>query len=136
MTFMSGPRSTLSVASAAQGDAIVIHATGELDATTVHLLREELRQVWATSGVSALVIDVEGIEFCDSRGLSELIGALQRGQAANVRLILAGVQGVLRRVLTITGLRNVFEQRATVPDALKAVSAPGNDMGGLYETAR
>ncbi|WP_182875909.1 STAS domain-containing protein [Microbispora sp. H10670] len=138
---VSGPRSTLKIASVARGDALVVYAEGDLDATTAHLLREELRQVWESSRISVVVIDVAKIMFCDSRGLSELISALQRGQAANVRLILSGVQGVLRRVLTITGLRNVFEQHPTVEEALGSASdagprhPPGPEMGGLYEVA-
>ncbi|WP_327047853.1 STAS domain-containing protein [Microbispora sp. NBC_01189] len=138
---VSGPRSTLKVASVSRGDALVVRMQGDLDAGTAHLLREELRQVWESSTTSVLVIDVAEVMFCDSRGLSELISALQRGQAANVRLILTGVQGVLRRVLTITGLRKVFEQHATVEEALAGASDAGPrqprgpEMGGLYEIA-
>ncbi len=145
---MTGPRSTLKVASAVHGAAVVVRVEGDLDAGTVHLLRDELHRVWESSGTSVLVIDAAELEFCDSRGLSELISALQRGQALNVRLILSGVQGVLRRVLTITGLRNVFEQHPTVAEALgHAADAgprhprsggepdPGSDAGGLYEIA-
>lgn len=156
---VSGPRSTLKVASVVEGAAVIVRVEGDLDASTVHLLHEELRQVWESPGVSVLVIDAAEVMFCDSRGLSELISALQRGQATNVRLILSGVQGVLRRVLTITGLRNVFEQHPTVADALSSAAdagprhgrddgaAPGGavgsavgsdpdaDKGGLFEIA-
>ncbi|MGW5262366.1 STAS domain-containing protein [Microbispora sp. NPDC004025] len=143
---VSGPRSTLKVASAVHGAAVVVRVEGDLDAGTVHLLRDELRRVWESPETSVLVLDVAEVMFCDSRGLSELISALQRGQALNVRLILAGVQGVLRRVLTITGLRNVFEQHETVAEALSqaADAGPrrprdegdsGAGSGGVYETA-
>ncbi|MEN3537024.1 STAS domain-containing protein [Microbispora sp. ZYX-F-249] len=138
------------VASAVHDAAVVVRVEGDLDAGTVHLLHNELRQVWESPGTSVLVLDVAEVMFCDSRGLSELISALQRGQALNVRLILTGVQGVLRRVLTITGLRNVFEQHETVAEALSQAAdagprrprpqtRPGGDSdtgsGGLYETA-
>ncbi|MEV7806496.1 STAS domain-containing protein [Microbispora sp. NPDC088329] len=143
---VTGPRSTLKVASAVHGAAVVVRVEGDLDAGTVHLLHDELHRIWESPGTSVLVLDVAGLMFCDSRGLSELISALQRGQALNVRLILSGVQGVLRRVLTITGLRNVFEQSATASEALAQAadagprqSRPGGDSdagsGGLYETA-
>ena len=143
---VSGPRSTLKVASAVHGAAVVVRVEGDLDAGTVHLLHDELQRVWESPETSVLVIDVAGIMFCDSRGLSELISALQRGQAMNVRLILSGVQGVLHRVLTITGLRNVFERHDTVAEALSQAAdagprrpKPGDSdagSGGLYETAR
>ncbi|KAB8180302.1 anti-sigma factor antagonist [Microbispora catharanthi] len=145
---VTGPRSTLKVASAVDGAAVVVRVEGDLDAGTVHLLHDELHRVWESSGTSVLVIDVAELEFCDSRGLSELISALQRGQALNVRLMLSGVQGVLRRVLTITGLRNVFEQHPTVAEALGHAADAGprlprsggepdsdSDPGGLYEIA-
>jgi anti-anti-sigma factor len=140
MPSVSGPRSTLSVASAAHHGAVVVRLSGDLDADTVHLLHEEFGQVWASPGVSVLVIDVAEVTFCDSRGLGELITALQRCQADKIRLMLAGAQGVLYRVLTITGLRKVFEQHATVADALRSagVDVPGDsggDLGGLCEVA-
>ncbi|GAB3907704.1 STAS domain-containing protein [Microbispora bryophytorum subsp. camponoti] len=132
----------MKVASAVHGAAVVVRVEGDLDAGTVHLLHGELDRIWESPGTSVIVIDVAELEFCDSRGLSELISALQRGQAMNVRLILSGVQGVLRRVLTITGLRNVFEQHPTVAEALRLAadagprhSRSGGEPGGLYETA-
>ncbi|MEU6410102.1 STAS domain-containing protein [Microbispora sp. NPDC046933] len=145
---VTGPRSTLKVASAVHGAAVVVRVEGDLDAGTVHVLHDELHRVWESPGTSVLVIDAAELMFCDSRGLSELISALQRGQALNVRLILSGVQGVLRRVLTITGLRNVFEQHPTVAEALSHAADAGPrrpptdgapdsdaDSGGLYEIA-
>ncbi|MBX6385709.1 MAG: STAS domain-containing protein [Microbispora sp.] len=115
---VAGPRSTLKVASETHGAAVVVRVEGDLEAGTVHLLHDELHRILASPATSVLVIDVAEVMFCDSRGLSELISAMQRGQARGVRLMLAGVQGVLRRVLTITGLRNVFEQHPTVAEAL------------------
>ncbi|GIH49141.1 STAS domain-containing protein [Microbispora rosea] len=145
---VTGPRSTLKVASAVHGAAVVVRVEGDLDAGTVHLLHNELHQAWESPGTSVIVLDVAELAFCDSRGLSELISALQRGQALNVRLMLSGVQGVLRRVLTITGLRNVFEQHPTVAEALSQAADAGprhprpgggpgsdSDSGGLYEIA-
>ncbi|ETK31160.1 hypothetical protein MPTA5024_36515 [Microbispora sp. ATCC PTA-5024] len=144
MPSVSGPRSTLSVASAAERNAVVVRLAGDLDAGTVHVLREELKRVW-DNPPPVLVLEVGEVAFCDSRGLSELIAALQRGQATNVRLALAGVQGVLARVLTITGLRKVFEQYGTVAEALDGTWTPdaggpggdhrGDHFGGLFETA-
>ncbi|MEU8174041.1 STAS domain-containing protein [Microbispora hainanensis] len=134
---VTGPRSTLKVASTVHGAAVVVRVEGDLDAGTAHLLHDELDGLWKSPGTSAIILDVAEMGFCDSRGLSELISALQRGQALNVRFILSGVQGVLRRVLTITGLRNVFEQHPTVAEALAHATDGGSDSdsGGLFETA-
>ncbi|GGO09101.1 hypothetical protein GCM10010116_18430 [Microbispora rosea subsp. aerata] len=141
---MSGPRSTARITSAVHGAAVVVRVEGDLDTGTVHLFHDGLRRAWESPGVRAVVIDVSALVFCDSRGLSELITVLQRGQALDVRVMLSGVQGVLRRVLTITGLRNVFEQYETVSEALEKAAAAGPrrdrdggepDSGGLYETA-
>jgi anti-anti-sigma factor len=127
----------LKVASTVHGAAVVVRVEGDLDAGTVHLLHDELDGLWKSPGTSVIVLDVAELGFCDSRGLSELISALQRGQALNVRFMLSGVQGVLRRVLTITGLRNVFEQHPTVAEALVQATDGGSDSdsGGLFETA-
>ncbi|MBP2707091.1 STAS domain-containing protein [Microbispora sp. RL4-1S] len=131
--YVSGPRARLTVESASDRDAVVVRLAGEIDAGTVHLLGEELRRVWETPGLAVIVVDAARVEFCDSRGLSELITAMQRGQASDVPFLLAGVHGVLRRVLTITGLRNVFERHPTVAAALESVRGPAA-AGGPADT--
>src|ERR1044072_4715144 len=87
--------------------ASVIAITGELD----KLSSPRLRDVMVTQlddGSCHLVLDVTRLRFCDSNGLWTMLGFQRRAGAAAGCLRRAGVHGVLKRILTITGLAGAF----------------------------
>ncbi|GGL37328.1 STAS domain-containing protein [Planomonospora parontospora] len=98
--------------------ALVVQAGGELDYAHAPVFRAELTRVWETGTPATVVVDVTGLTFCDSAGIAELIWALNRSRDLGTRLVLAGVHGVLERILAITGLRPAFELSPTVGEAL------------------
>ncbi|MDH2426872.1 STAS domain-containing protein [Sphaerisporangium sp. TRM90804] len=120
---MGGPdrASEFTVACARRKGAVVIMIGGELDRNAAPVLRAQLRQAWDLDP-SALVVDVTAVTMCDSTGLSELITALQRCQHNETPLVLTGVQGMMQRVLTITGLRRAFDVYTSVDDALRELT--------------
>jgi anti-sigma B factor antagonist len=71
------------------------------------ILDEHLAQAFDSTR-ARLVLDVHGLQFCDSVGLSALIGAQRRADRAGGRMVLRGVHGMLERVLHITGAEVVF----------------------------
>ncbi|KAB8197209.1 anti-sigma factor antagonist [Nonomuraea phyllanthi] len=116
---------TLSVTSGLSRNAVIIRLEGELDVNVLPLLREHLRPVWDLPPRPFLILDLGELSFCDSMGMNELVGVLQRCEAQGTRLLLGGVQGVVARVLSITGLRNAFEVFTRLDDALRlAVVTP------------
>ncbi|WP_336208341.1 anti-sigma factor antagonist [Nonomuraea sp. LPB2021202275-12-8] len=112
-------KSTLIVSSGLSRDAVIIRLDGEIDAEAVPLLREQLERVWDIPGRRYLILDLFGVDFCDSIGLNELVDIMHGCEARGMRLLLGGVQGVMARVLYITGLRNAFEVFDTFDDALR-----------------
>ncbi|WP_449062251.1 STAS domain-containing protein [Planomonospora algeriensis] len=123
MLFEPDRGSAFTLSSETCGDVIVVHASGELDYRSAPVLREHLGHIWATPGTAVLIVDLSEVAFCDSVGLSELVDALQRSEAADVRLMLSGVHGVLSRVLSITGLRKAFEIHDGPDAALRQAAA-------------
>lgn len=102
-------------------DASVIALAGELD----KLSSPRLRDVMVTQlddGACHLVLDVTGLRFCDSTGLWTMLELQRRAGAAGGCLRLAGVHGVLKRILTITGLSGAFSLDPDVPTSLRAVA--------------
>ncbi|MBB6474891.1 hypothetical protein BJ992_004322 [Sphaerisporangium rubeum] len=88
---------------------------------------------WDAPGVDALVLDLTGVGFCDSVGLSELISVLRRSHETGVPLRVAGVHGTLLRILTITGLYGSFEMYDDLGTALglpPGSLGPGGGSGG------
>ncbi|MER7361447.1 STAS domain-containing protein [Nonomuraea wenchangensis] len=125
MSYEANRKSTLNVTSGLSRNAVILRLEGELDVNAVPLLREHLELVWELPPPPFLILDLAEVQFCDSMGMNELVGVMQRCEARGTRLLLGGVQGVMARVLSITGLRHAFEVFAQFDDALRlAVAAP------------
>ncbi|SDK14320.1 anti-anti-sigma factor [Nonomuraea maritima] len=116
-------KATLTVTSGLSTNAVIIRLEGELDVNSLPVLRERLQLVWDLSPKSFLVVDLSEVTFCDSMGMNELIEILHRCEERGTRLLLGGVQGVMARVLSITGLRHAFEVFERFDDAMRVTGA-------------
>lgn len=94
------------------GFELVVAAEGELDALTAPQLREALS---AVAGNVPVVIDLQGITFIDSSGLSVLVGAAKRYAEAGCHLLVRGARPSVYRVLEMTHLVDVLPVEAPEP---------------------
>ena len=90
-----------------EGRSLCLALCGELTYGTAPMLGEHLAHAF-DSARPRLVLDVHGVRFCDSVGLSVLIGAQRRADVTGGRMVLRGVHGMLERVLRITGAGILF----------------------------
>ncbi|MFI9383408.1 anti-sigma factor antagonist [Kutzneria sp. NPDC052558] len=97
------------------GAIAVVHLYGELDLATVDQVEFELAE--AADGADALVVDLDGLAFLGSSGLSLLVG--WSGRIATLRLVATRRQ--VLRPLQITELHRLFAIDTTVDEALAAV---------------
>jgi anti-sigma B factor antagonist len=95
---------------------------GELTFATVGELGAALRSRLAED--PQLVLDVSRVSFCDSAGLSGLLGARRRAELAGGAVTLVGTGPALGRVLRLTGVEPLFSYR-------EAGEAPGAGRGEL-----
>jgi anti-sigma B factor antagonist len=101
--------------------ATVLAVSGELDHHTAPRLTLALDDM--PFGPDAdVVIDLSGLTYCDSTGITVLITADQRAREAGSRLLLAGTGADLLRVFRIVGLDHVLSFRPTLQDALETLS--------------
>jgi anti-sigma B factor antagonist len=98
----------------------LITVSGELDYHTGPQLRACLDDAPCQSG---LVLDLSGITYCDSTGVSVLAHAYRRTEAAGTMLALAGPAPEVFRLLSLTGLDRFFRSYESVEGAIDAVSA-------------
>ncbi|MFJ6940167.1 STAS domain-containing protein [Streptomyces sp. NPDC101132] len=67
-----------------------------------------------------LVVDLEGVGFCDSSGLNLLLRTRAAAANAGIAFRLAAVPPAVMRVLELTGAQSVFSLHTTVEEAVAA----------------
>ncbi|MET9608465.1 STAS domain-containing protein [Streptomyces sp. NPDC006512] len=108
------------VAVGAVEGAVLLTLAGELDHDTAPPLRDALDTAAARGG--RLLVDMSGLDFCDSTGLNALLHSRITVQEAGGTLELAGLTGPVARMFRITGADGVFPVHADVEQALRRPS--------------
>ena len=84
-------------------------ASGEIDLYTAPRLQAELAAVIAGAApASRVVVDMSGVDFCDSTGMNVLLSCLRQARERGGELELAAPQPAVRKILSVTGLDAVF----------------------------
>ncbi|MEU8267992.1 STAS domain-containing protein [Sphaerisporangium sp. NPDC049002] len=96
--------------------------TGELDHGSAPHLQRALEDAYAER-CRHLVIDVTGLAFCDSTGISVFLGARRAMTAREGTVSLAGLNPRIERIFRLTGLARAFPTYATAEQARAAVTA-------------
>ena len=78
-----------------------------LDALVAPRLKSEL-VVLSGSGVSRIVLDLNGIVYCDSAGLSAILVAHRLCRTVNGTFVLTGLSKEVERLVTISQLDSVL----------------------------
>jgi anti-sigma B factor antagonist len=121
---ISGSRSAVdqgfSVEIRQEHHASVVSVSGELDLVTTPTLQAELERAGAAAGAKRLILDLRGVSFMDSTGLSLLVKAQRRADAARRQLaVVKGTEQVVR-LLTLTGVAD----RLTLIDTPEQLAQP------------
>jgi anti-sigma B factor antagonist len=98
----------LNVSSRSQGDHTIVIASGEIDLYTAPRLHAELAAVLADGNPARVIVDMSGVEFCDSTGMNVLLSSLRRARERGGQLELAAPRPAVRKILQVTGLDSVF----------------------------
>lgn len=109
----------LAITSEQFGDTAIVSLTGELDTTKCAQVGETL-SAHLSDGRPHLIIDTTGLTFCDSMGLRTILEYVNRAARAGGWMRLAGVQGVLKRLLEVTGVAGAIPIEPDVPTAMQA----------------
>lgn len=86
-----------------------LSVAGELDLSTVDQLQQQVEQeLLADRRPQRLVLDLTGLTFCDSTGLSAMLAAQMAGAEHGVAVIVANPRGMTLRVMEATGLLDIL----------------------------
>ena len=106
---------SLTIADRASGDFHVIELTGDIDVETARTLRSHIVER-VGDAAARIIIDLSGVDFMDSSGLGALVSGWQLTRDEG-EFRIAGASSIVRRVLSITGMEEVFTLYPTVEEA-------------------
>src|SRR3954447_7030418 len=105
------------------GAVEVLELSGELDLTGAPALAVRVDELRSNGRPARVLVDLDGLDFCDSTGLRALIGAAGEVRAAGGRLAMA--VGHAREVARVLGITGATEYLEIHPDADAALAAFG-----------
>jgi anti-sigma B factor antagonist len=94
------------------GPYTVVRLTGELDIETSPQVRDCFDRL-VEQGHVAIEVDLSGLTYCDSTGLSAFVHGLQRCRAGGGWMRVGGETGPVARILELTGLRGFLHHDGT-----------------------
>jgi anti-sigma B factor antagonist len=98
----------LHVSSRSHGDHAIVTASGEIDLYTAPRLHSALSAVIDDGGPARVIVDMSGVEFCDSTGMNVLLSCLRQIRERGGELEIAAPRPAVRKILQVTGLDSVF----------------------------
>jgi anti-anti-sigma factor len=108
----------ITTSSATDGDVTVLSVAGEIDMTTAPAFEAAIAVVLENEP-GALIIDLSGVEFLDSAGLTVLMRTHHRRVGAGHFAVVA--ERACRRPMELIGLDKLFAVYPTIADAEAAV---------------
>jgi len=102
-----------------RAEVAVLHLRGELDAETAGELHAVLADLLERP-VPRIVVDLTGLKFCDSVGLSAFVTSKQVISSRGGWLSFAGANPFLTQLLETVGLSRYFAIFPEVDDAIAA----------------
>jgi len=81
---------------------------GELDTAAAPEFEAAMQPLYDCQG-REIIIDCTGLEYIASSGLRILLNILKKARAAGSRVVLRGVNEIIRDVFELTGFINLFE---------------------------
>jgi anti-anti-sigma factor len=91
---------------------------GEVDLATAHLLRDRLLGVLREQAPAVVEVDLAGVTFLDCTGISALVAVRNAAIQAGRQMRVSHPQPIVRRVLEVTGLLDLFTAPIDQPQPL------------------
>jgi anti-anti-sigma factor len=98
-------------------ELVLVSASGELDLYSAGHLQARIEEA-DTVGADTVLVDLSEISFIDSTALSVLVRETKRLEGRGHSLVLVTNDPRTRRVVEVTGLKQVLRTYATLQDAL------------------
>ncbi|MEU8277042.1 STAS domain-containing protein [Microbispora bryophytorum] len=101
---------------------LVVALDGSLDYTNAERLRQDVEAALGEEH-RELVLDLSGMDFCDSTGIRILLSVRKLLQERDGAVTMASLNARLARIFKLTGLTSAFTLTASLAEAVAAVGA-------------
>ncbi|GGO02152.1 STAS domain-containing protein [Microbispora bryophytorum] len=101
---------------------LVVALDGALDYTNAERLRQDVEAALGEEH-RELVLDLSGMDFCDSTGIRILLSVRKLMQERDGAVTMASLNARLTRIFKLTGLTSAFTLAASLAEAVAAVGA-------------
>lgn len=99
---------TFSLDTTEEADGVLVRLAGDLDVEAAPLLRQALRRLIDERGSQRFRLDLSGVTFIDSTGLSALLGVHRRACESGGDLTLVNPRPSALRVFDVAGFGGLF----------------------------
>jgi len=108
------------------GNIPILDLAGDLDSYTCARLRDAILDL-ISKGEFRIVISLANVDYIDTVGLGTLVGGLRRVNEKNGGLALSGANPRILRVLSITGLNQVFSLFDDPGEAVRSLDSASHE---------
>lgn len=98
---------------------------GRIDGTTA--AEAETAILGRITGVPALVLDLQDVDYVSSAGLRVVLKAAKSARSSGARLVLAGLAPQVQEVFDISGFSSVLEIRGDSGEAIASLATSTGD---------
>jgi anti-anti-sigma factor len=112
----------LVVDSEVRPEAVVVHASGEIDSSTAAELRSQLEAALQQADEHEsrlLVVDLNEVTYFGSAGLNAVLDTHKQGLRIGTTVRLVADNGLVVRPIEVTNLDSLLDLYPTLPDALE-----------------
>ncbi|WP_189079988.1 STAS domain-containing protein [Mangrovihabitans endophyticus] len=92
-----------------EGDVVRLRLGGELDITVRDDLRDIVLAAVAEAGAGGVIIDFSDTAFIESEAIGALLDGMNAAKAEKVPFRAVNPQGLVLRVLTVSGVLELFD---------------------------
>lgn len=96
----------------------VVQVAGEMDMYNSHELKDLVTRIYA-GGNDPLILDLKGLKYIDSSGVSVLIFVFTQAKKSSIPVWFSNVHGTVRKVIELTSLLNFFPITESTEEAYK-----------------
>jgi anti-sigma B factor antagonist len=114
-----GPMLTFATSSSTVSGRLVVSVVGDIDVATSPVLRGVLYE-HAGGDAASMIVDLTGVDFIDSTGLSVLVGTFKRLRQRGATMALVCRHERVLRIFRLTALDRIFALYGSLAAAVHA----------------